>query len=112
MLLVLGASAVIAAAATARAFLPLAGGLFAVGAGLALPYATAPHLALAALPSGQAGQGSGIVNACTFLGGSIGVAGGALVYGVGGFPAVMVLLAGAALLGAVAGRHMPGPASG
>jgi hypothetical protein len=41
-----------------------------MGIGLAVPYASAPRLALSALSPAQAGQGSGIVNACTFLGGS------------------------------------------
>jgi MFS family permease len=111
MLLILGACAAIAAAAAGGALLPLAGGLFAVGAGLALPYATAPRLALAALPRDRAGQGSGVVNACTFLGGSVGVTGGAMAYGLGGLPAVMALLAAAALLGVLVGRRLPGGAA-
>jgi MFS family permease len=41
-------------------------GLLMMGAGLAVPYASAPRLALSALSPAQAGQGSGIVNACTF----------------------------------------------
>jgi hypothetical protein len=44
-----------------------------MGAGLAVPYALAPRLALSALSPAQAGEGSGIVNACTFLGGSCGL---------------------------------------
>ena len=55
-----------------------------MGAGLALPYALAPRLALSALSPAQTGQGSGIVNACTFLGGA-GVAGGAAAFVLGGF---------------------------
>ncbi len=76
-------------------------GFFAMGAGLAVPYALAPRLALSALSRAQAGQGSGIVNACTFLGGSCGVAGGAAALALGGFPAVLILIALAGILGTV-----------
>jgi predicted MFS family arabinose efflux permease len=107
MLLIVGAGPVIAIAVAERALVPLAGGLLVIGAGLALPYAAAPRLALATLPLDQAGQGSGIVNACTFLGGSIGVTCGALAHAQGGLPAVMAFLAGAALLGAAVCRRMP-----
>ena len=101
-LLLVAASALAIAAAALHGFvLAVEGGLLLIGAGLALPYATAPRLALAALPPGQTGQSSGVVNACTFLGGSMGVSLGALVYGIGGLAAVMGLLAGAALAGAV-----------
>ncbi|AWN40440.1 MFS transporter [Methylobacterium durans] len=62
----------IVAAAHLRSEAILAVGLFLFGAGLAVPYATAPHLALAALPPEAAGQSSGLINACTFLGGSFG----------------------------------------
>ena len=68
----------------------LAIGFLAMGAGLAVPYALAPRLALSALSPAQVGQGSGIVNACTFLGGSAGVAGGATAFALGGFVAVLV----------------------
>ena len=64
-----------------------------MGAGLAVPYALAPRLALSALSPAQAGQGSGIVNACTFLGGSAGVAGGATAFALGGFVAVLAMIA-------------------
>ena len=37
-------------------------GPFAIGAGLALPYASAPRIALATLPNTQAGKGSGMLN--------------------------------------------------
>src|SRR5262245_48142984 len=82
----------------------LAIGLFVMGAGLAVPYALAPRLALSALSREQAGQGSGIVNACTFLGGSAGVAGGASAFALGGFVAVCVVIALAGIAGAVRGR--------
>ena len=65
-----------------------------------MPYALAPRLALSALKREQAGQGSGIVNACTFLGGSAGVAGGATAFALGGFVAVLVMIALAGVLGA------------
>jgi fucose permease len=107
MMLIVIASAVIATSAANRSFFPLLGGLFVIGAGLALPYATAPRLALSALPSGQSGQSSGIVNACTFLGGSMGVTGGAIAYALGGLPLVMALLAGVALVGVGVSLRMP-----
>ena len=69
-------------------------------AGLAVPYALAPRLALSALAPTQAGQGSGIINACTFLGGSCGVAGGATALALGGFPAVLTMIALAGIIGA------------
>jgi MFS family permease len=100
MLLIVIASGVVAAAGVSAAPMPLAGGLFAIGAGLAVPYATAPRLALSALSPAQAGQGSGIINACTFLGGSIGVAGGDIAFGLGGFAAVMALIGIAGIIGA------------
>ena len=83
MALIAIASAIIGAAVVAGGIVLLAIGLFVMGAGLAVPYALAPQLALSALSPAQAGQGSGIVNACTFLGGSGGVAGGAIAYGSG-----------------------------
>ncbi|HZO46679.1 MAG TPA: MFS transporter [Xanthobacteraceae bacterium] len=104
MALIVGASAIIAAATVAGWLVLLAVGLCVMGAGLAVPYALAPRLALSALKREQAGQGSGIVNACTFLGGSAGVAGGATAFALGGFVAVMVMIALAALVGAVLSR--------
>ena len=85
----------------------LAIGLFLMGAGLALPYASAPRLALSALSPTQRGQGSGLVNACTFLGGSCGVAGGAMAFALGGFLAVLAMIALAGLIGAALGRLIP-----
>jgi MFS family permease len=90
----------VAASAAARALAPLGVSLFAIGAGLALPYATAPRIALMTLPAEQAGQGSGIINAGTFLAGSIGVAGGGIAFGFGGLSAVIGMIAAAALTGA------------
>ncbi|SFM58048.1 MFS transporter [Methylobacterium pseudosasicola] len=102
----------VAALAVAWAFgaraLPLLGvGLFCLGAGLAVPYAIAPRLALAEIPGPQAGQGSGIVNSCTLLGGSIGVTLGAVAFGEDGFARVMLLLALAALIGLLAAARLP-----
>src|SRR5262249_2437680 len=75
-------------------------GFLVMGAGLALPYASAPRLALSALSPAQAGQGSGIVNACTFLGGSAGVAGGAIAFALGGLVGVLTMIALAGIIGA------------
>ena len=79
-------------------------GFFVIGAGLAVPYALAPRLALSALSPAQVGQGSGIVNACTFLGGSAGVAGGATAFALGGFIAVLTMIALAGIVGAALSR--------
>jgi MFS family permease len=98
-LLIAAASVLIAVAVGLGMWVPLVIGLFAIGVGLALPYATAPRLALSTLPATSAGAGSGIINACTFLGGSIGVAGGAVAYAIGGLPAAMGLIAVFALAG-------------
>ena len=107
MVLVVIGSATLGAATASGGFVLLAIGLFVLGAGLALPYATAPRLALSALSRAQAGRGSGMVNACTFLGGSIGVAGGAVAVARGGFVAVMVMLAVVGILGVVLGHLIP-----
>jgi Na+/melibiose symporter-like transporter len=75
-------------------------GLFASGAGIALPYASAPRIGLATLPQTQAGKGSGVLNACSFLGGTVGVTCGGAVFGLAGFAGVLVLVALSALVGA------------
>jgi MFS family permease len=106
-LLTAAAGAAIAVAATVPMWVPLAIGLFAFGAGLALPYATAPRLALSALPAAHAGGGSGIINACTFLGGSIGVAAGAVAFATDGLRAVMGLIVALALVGAWLSASLP-----
>jgi hypothetical protein len=64
----------------------------------------APRLALLVLSSAQTGQGQGIVNACTLLGGCIGIAGGAAVMALGGFVAVLTMIA----LAGVVGEHHTG----
>jgi len=75
-------------------------GLFAIGAGIALPYASAPRIALATLPPTQSGKGSGLVNTCSFLGGTVGVTCGGIAFAFFGFPGVVILLGLLALLGA------------
>jgi hypothetical protein len=74
-------------------------GLFAAGAGIALPYASAPRIGLAALLQTQAGKGSGVLNSCSFLGGTVGVTGGGIVFGLAGFGGVLVLVGLSALVG-------------
>jgi hypothetical protein len=98
------ASAIIGMTTAAGGMVLLAIGFFAMGAGLAVPYALAPRLALSALSPAQAGQGSGIVNASTFLGGSAGVAGGATAYALGGFVGVLGMLVLAGMIGAALSR--------
>ena len=97
MALIAIGSAIIAVAITAGGMVLLAIGFVVIGAGLAVPYALAPRLALAALAPAQVGQGSGMVNACTFLGGSAGVAGGATAFALGGLVAVLMMIALAAI---------------
>ena len=104
MVLIAIAGAIIGLAIAGGGIVLLAIGLFVMGAGLAVPYALAPRLALSALPPAQAGQGSGIVNACTFLGGSSGVAGGATAFALGGFVAVLTMIALAGIIGAALSR--------
>jgi hypothetical protein len=104
MALIAFASGVIGAAITDGGMVLLVIGFFMMGAGLAVPYALAPRLALSALPPAQVGQGSGIVNASTFLGGSAGVAGGAIAFALGGVVAVLIMLALAGIIGVVLSR--------
>ena len=107
MLLVVVGSATLGAATVGGGLVLRAIGLFVLGAGLALPYATAPRLALSALSREQTGQGSGMVNACTFLGGSIGVAVGAIAFAWGGFVAVLAMLALLGIVGGILSRRIP-----
>jgi hypothetical protein len=58
----------------------------------------------AVLASAQAGQGSSIVNARTFLGGSCGVAGGAIAFTLAGLVGVLTMIALAGLIGAALSR--------
>jgi MFS family permease len=107
MALIAIACAIVGVAISGGGLILLAIGFLVMGAGLAVPYASAPRLALSALSSTQTGQGSGIVNACTFLGGSCGVAGGAIAFAQGGFVAVLAMIAFAGMIGAVLGRWIP-----
>jgi len=107
MALIVIASAIIGIAITQGLMAFLLVGFLVMGAGLAVPYALAPRLALSALPPAQVGQGSGIVNACTFLGGSAGVAGGATAFALGGFVAVLTMIALAGAIGAALSRGIP-----
>jgi MFS family permease len=107
MALIAIASAVIGAAVGGGSWVFLAVGFLVMGVGLAVPYALAPRLALSALSPAHVGQGSGIVNACTFLGGSAGVAGGATAFALGGFVAVLTMIAFAGVAGAVLSRWIP-----
>ena len=107
MALIAIASAIIGAAIAECGLILLGIGLFTMGAGLAVPYASAPRLALSALSPTQAGQGSGIVNVCTFLAGSVGVAGGAIAFAIGGFVAVLTMIALAGIVGAALSRWIP-----
>jgi MFS family permease len=100
MTLIAIGSAIIGAAVAGGGMAILTIGFLVMGTGLAVPYALAPRLALSALSPSQVGQGSGIVNACTFLGGSAGVAGGAAAHVLGGFGAVLAVIALAGIIGA------------
>ena len=100
MVLLAIASAIVAVAVEQGWIVILLVGLALIGAGLALPYALAPRLALSALAPAQTGQGSGIVNACTFLSGSAGVACGAIAFAAGGYVAVLTMIALIAIAGA------------
>jgi len=60
--------------------------------------------ASARLSPAQTGQGSVVVNACTFLGGSGGVAGGAIAFALGGFVGVLTMIALAGIIGAALSR--------
>jgi MFS family permease len=104
MALIAIAGGIIGVAIARGGMVLLAIGFLVMGVGLAVPYALAPRLALSVLSPEQAGQGSGIVNACTFLGGSVGVAGGAIALALGGFVAVLVMIALAGIVGTVVSR--------
>ena len=99
LLLALGCAIVWASLAGAG-FTELLLGLFAAGAGIALPFASSPRIGLAALPQTQAGQGSGMLNASSFLGGTVGVTSGGIIFGLAGFAGVLLLVALSALVGA------------
>jgi hypothetical protein len=100
LLLALGCAVVWVASAGHGQLATLMLGLFVTGAGIAIPYASAPRVGLATLPQTQAGKGSGILNSCSFLGGTIGVTCGGIVFGLAGFPAVLAMLGLSAFAGA------------
>ena len=80
---------------------PLMLGLFVVGVGIALPYASAPRIGLGALPLTDAGKGSGMLNSCSFLGGTVGVTLGGIAFAAMGFSGVLALLGLSGVLAAV-----------
>lgn len=100
MLLALGCAVILLSLHVEARFTLLLPGLFVAGAGIAPIYASAPRLGLAALPQQQAGKGSGMLNSCSFLGGTVGVTFGGIVFGLAGFSGVLVLLGASALAGA------------
>jgi len=77
----------------------LSAGLFVTGAGIALAYASAPRLGLAALSQSQSGQGSGMLNSCSFLGGTLGVTCGGIAFTWARFDGVLAVVSVSALLG-------------
>jgi MFS family permease len=101
LLLALGCAIVWSSLQIEARFTLLLPGLFVAGAGIALIYASAPRLGLATLPQLQAGKGSGMLNSCSFLGGTVGVTFGGIVFALTGFSGVLVLLGSSALASAV-----------
>lgn len=75
-----------------KVFALLMFGLFVVGVGIALPYASAPRIGLGALALTDAGKGSGMLNSCSFLGGTVGVTLGGIAFAAVGFSGVLALL--------------------
>jgi len=106
LLLALGCAIVWSSFQLEARFAVLLTGLFVAGIGIALIYASAPRLGLATLPQLQAGKGSGMLNSCSFLGGTVGVTFGGIVFGLTGFPGVLVLLGVSALASAVLCRWL------
>jgi DHA2 family multidrug resistance protein-like MFS transporter len=100
LLLMLGCAVIWSSFQIEAKFAVLLPGLFVAGAGIALVYASAPRLGLATLPQLQAGKGSGMLNSCSFLGGTVGVTFGGIVFALTGFPGVLVLLGFSALASA------------
>jgi MFS family permease len=101
LLLALGCAIAWSSFHTGARFAVLLPGLFIAGIGIAFIYASAPRLGLATLPQAQAGKGSGMLNSCSFLGGTVGVTFGGIVFALSGFPGVLVLLGVSALASAV-----------
>ena len=101
LLLALGCAVILLSFQVEARFALLMPGLFLAGAGIALVYASAPRLGLATLAEVQTGKGSGLLNSCSFLGGTVGVTFGGIVFALSGFPGVLVLLGISALASAV-----------
>ena len=101
LLLVLGCAIIWSTLRIEAGFALLMLGLFVVGAAIALIYASAPRLGLATLPQLQVGKGSGLLNSCSFLGGTVGVTFGGIVFALTGFSGVPVLLGISGLASAV-----------
>jgi MFS family permease len=100
LLLVIGCAIIWSSLRIEARFALLLPGLFVAGVGIAFIYASAPRLGLATLPQLQAGKGSGILNSCSFLGGTVGVTFGGIVFALTGFSGVLMLLAVSALASA------------
>ena len=107
LVLVLGCAIVWSSLRIEPKFAVLLPGLFVAGAGIALIYASAPRLGLATLPQMQAGKGSGMLNSCSFLGGTVGVTFGGIVFALAGFSGVLVLLGISALASAMLCLRLP-----
>jgi DHA2 family multidrug resistance protein-like MFS transporter len=99
-LLLVAGCAVAWASVSGAGFVVLLLGLFVCGAGIALPYASAPKIGLSELPHTQAGKGSGILNSSSFLGGTVGVTSGGIVFSLAGFEGVLALVGFSALVSA------------
>jgi MFS family permease len=100
LLLAIGCAIIWSSLQMGATFALLMPGLFVAGIGIALIYASAPRLGLATLPPTQAGKGSGMLNSCSFLGGTVGVTFGGLVFASHGLSGVLVLLGVSALASA------------
>jgi len=101
LVLALGCAIIWLALHLEAGFAMLLPGLFVAGIGIAPIYASAPRLGLATLQQEQAGKGSGMLNSCSFLGGTVGVTFGGIASTLGGFPGVLALLTLSALASAV-----------
>jgi MFS family permease len=99
LLLTLGC-AILWFAQTEKTLAILMCGLFVIGVGIALPYASAPRIGLGALALTDAGKGSGMLNSCSFLGGTVGVTLGGIAFAAVGFSGVLALLALSGVLAA------------
>ena len=100
LLLAVGCGIMWASSQADMRFAILMPGLFVAGLGIALVYASAPRVGLATLPQLQAGKGSGMLNSCSFLGGTVGVTCGGIAFKLAGFSGVLALLGLSALVGA------------